>query len=157
MGTVTPGFRRRNWQAVSLLLAPAEPRGPTGYRVTLGPHPLDLKPRRSSGRSRVYTVRVSRHCCPDKVSGQTQPGHPSSCPTLRTAPGLSQAGSLHVPQLPQKAVRGPGDPLPPPPTETQGLAPGWHAIKNGHIDCVIQITLKMGTITEPFLEGCWKD
>lgn len=66
---------------------------------------------------------------------------------------------MHVPQLPQKSVRGPGgwgahDPLL---METQGLALDRHAVQNDHRDCVLQVTLKMGTVAKPFLEGCGKD
>ena len=39
-----------------------------------------------------------------KVPGQTQPWHPFSFPTLSRGPGLSQANTLHVLQLPWKTV-----------------------------------------------------
>lgn len=39
------------------------------------------------------------------------------------------------------------------PIETRGLAIDWHVKKDGPTDFVIQIILKMGTVTKPFFLG----
>lgn len=53
LGGPAPGFRRGSWQAVSLSLAPSEPRG---CWVTLKPYPLALR----SGRVRcTHSYRCS--------------------------------------------------------------------------------------------------